>query len=80
MLTFPVVLIEGELIRAFYDVDMDTVMLRPAPYVRCHWKGSSEWNLNATVDVVTMEAFPMFVEKRAEDCKLLLSKLGAGRR
>ncbi|KIZ38293.1 MULTISPECIES: hypothetical protein [Rhodopseudomonas] len=75
VLAFPVVLIEGELIRAYYDADADNVLLEPVPYVRCHWKGSPQWNHFATLDVVSMNAFPIFAERRAQECKLLLDKL-----
>jgi hypothetical protein len=75
VLAFPVVLIEGELIRAYYDIDADNVMLEPVPYVRCHWKGSPQWKYFATIDVVSMKAFPTFAENRAQDCKLLLDKM-----
>ncbi|WP_431203580.1 hypothetical protein ACQ86E_33550 [Bradyrhizobium betae] len=75
VLAFPVVLIEGELIRAFYDADADGVMLEPVPYVRCHWKGSPQWKFFATVDVVSMKAFSAFAEKRAKDCEFLLAKM-----
>ena len=75
VVAFPVVLIEGELIRAYYDVDADNVMLEPVPYVRCHWKGSPRWKYFASVDVVSMKAFPIFAEKRAQECELLLDKM-----
>ncbi|MCA1392037.1 hypothetical protein I6F20_23480 [Bradyrhizobium sp. IC3123] len=75
VLAFPVVLIEGDLIRAYYDPDSDKVKLEPVPYVRCHWKGSPQWKFFATVDVVSMRAFPAFAEERARDCGILLSKM-----
>jgi hypothetical protein len=75
VIAFPIVLIEGEIIRAYYDPSDDKLKLEPVPYVRCHWKGSASWRFFATVDVVSLSHFDKFAEVRARDTKALLESM-----
>lgn len=75
VIAFPIVLVEGEIIRAYYDASDDKLKLESAPYVRCHWKGSASWRFFATVDVVSLSHFDKFVEERARDTRVLLATM-----
>jgi hypothetical protein len=72
---FPIVLVEGEIMRAYYDADVDDLKLELVPHVRCHWKGSTSFPFIATVDVVSMSQFDSFARKRAQDIEGLLNKM-----
>jgi hypothetical protein len=81
LITFPVVVIDGRLFEASYDSEAGHIETKEVNTVRCHWRGSPSWPLHATVDIVTREGLPCFVEKRAADFKILLPALAeaAGR-
>lgn len=69
---FPVIVIQGDLYEAFLDSKSSDLVLRRAPHIRCHWKGSKEWDLHATVDIVTFEYLDKFLSTRAAQVETLL--------
>jgi hypothetical protein len=72
VVAFPIVVVEGEIIRARYDPSVDDLVLESVPHVRCHWKGSTSYPFIATVDVISMSHFDSFAKTRAEDVQRLL--------
>jgi hypothetical protein len=72
VVAFPIVLVEGEIIRARYDTSVDDLVLEAMPHVRCHWRGSTSFPFIATVDVISMSQFDSFAKTRAEDVHRLL--------
>lgn len=73
--SFPLVVIEGHLFEASYNAEGGRIETKEVETVRCHWRGSPSWPLHATVDFVTREALPRFVERRAADFLILLPAL-----
>ena len=69
---FPVIVVQGELYEAFLDTKSGDIALQRTPQVRCHWKGSSEWTLHATVDVVTFDHLDVFLKTRSAQVETLL--------
>lgn len=81
LITFPIVVIDGRLFEASYNSQAGRIETKEVSNVRCHWRGSPSWPLHATVDIVTRDGLPRFVEKRASDFRVLLPALAeaAGR-
>jgi hypothetical protein len=69
---FPVIVIQAELYEAFLDPKTSDLVLRKSPHIRCHWKGSREWDHHATVDIVTFEHLDKFLGTRATQVETLL--------
>jgi hypothetical protein len=69
---FPVIVIQGDLFEAFLDPKSSDLVLRRAPHIRCHWKGSKEWSLHATVDIITFEHLDKFLTTRSAQVETLL--------
>jgi hypothetical protein len=75
VVAFPIVLVEGEIVRARYDTSVDDLILESVPHVRCHWRGSTSFRFIATVDVISMSHFDSFAKTRAEDVQQLLNMI-----
>jgi hypothetical protein len=69
---FPVIVIQGDIYEAFLDHKSSELVLKRAPHIRCHWRGSREWNLHATVDIVTFDNLDKFLTTRAVQVATLL--------
>lgn len=77
VLTFPLIVIDGDLFEASYDDNADKMNLDRVEQTRLHWKGSKDSPFLATVDVVTKTGLESFVRQRAEDTKVVLDQLFA---
>jgi hypothetical protein len=75
VLTFPLIVIDGDLFEASYQKDADQMRLERVPRTRLHWRGSKESSLRTTVDVVTKAGLEAYVERVAEDTEVLLKLL-----
>lgn len=75
VVAFPVIVVDGQLFEAFYDVDEADVRLEAVKHVRCHWRGSPSWKHHATVDIVTLDHLEEFVANRTNELDSLLSKM-----
>lgn len=69
---FPVIVVQGELYEVFLDSKSSDLQLNRTPHVRCHWKGSKEWPLHATIDIVTFEHLGKFLTTRSSQVETLL--------
>jgi hypothetical protein len=69
---FPVIIVQGDLYEAFLDPEDNDLQLKRTPHVRCHWRGSKEWPLHATVDIVTFDHLDKFLETRSSQVETLL--------
>jgi hypothetical protein len=74
---FPIVVVEGELFEASYDVSKASMVVEPAQWVRCHWPGSPDWDWHATVDVVALSSLPRYIENVSTSVDELLPILMA---
>jgi hypothetical protein len=72
VLAFPIVVVEGDIYRAYFDACNDEVKITPTDNVRCHWKGSPSREFFATVDVVSMKSLDSFVQQRSQELKEVL--------
>jgi hypothetical protein len=72
VIAFPIVVIEGALFEAHFDQTINDVSLHQVNQVRCHWKGSADWGLIATVDIVSLDHLDEFVKKRRAELKTLI--------
>ena len=69
---FPVIVIQGELFETYLDPKSSDLVLKRAPHIRCHWSGAKEWDLHATVDIVTFEHLDKFLATRSAQVETLL--------
>ena len=72
VVAFPIVLVDGDILLAYFDTDLGEMKIEMTDHVRCHWRGSPSWEFLATVDVVSMRHLEVFVRKRAEEMKTLI--------
>lgn len=72
---FPIILVEGQLFEAYFSESDNSVQIREAQHIRCHWRGSPAWIFHATIDVVTLDAFDEFCATRFEETKRLLKQM-----
>jgi hypothetical protein len=75
VVAFPVILIEGQLFEAYFCDEDNSMKIREAQQVRCHWRGSPSWSFHATIDLVTLGAFDEFCATRSEETMQLLNRL-----
>jgi hypothetical protein len=73
VVAFPVVVVDGELFAASYLEAEGRLQLTSSSHVRCHWRGSPDWNLHATVDIVTLAGLKEFLERRKPEVTELLA-------
>ena len=76
---FPVIVVDGKLFEAYFDSETQEVALNESDHIRCHWRGSSDWPLHATVDIITADYVEEFALQRHEDVKVLLSEMNRSR-
>jgi hypothetical protein len=74
-LAFPIVVVEGELFEAYFDKASSDIQLASKKRIRCHWRGSSTWELNTTIDVVTLDYLDEFMRLRSQEAEVLLSRM-----
>lgn len=75
VVAFPLIVVEGQLFEAYYDVDQADVRVEPVKRLRCHWRGAPSWRLHATVDIVSLGDLDAFAASRAEEVSQLLNKM-----
>jgi len=75
VLSFPVIVVDGQLFDAKYDAAGRRLQVERTDWRRCHWVGSSDWNLHATVDIVSRDALPAYVADRYAATSSLLNSL-----
>jgi hypothetical protein len=71
---FPLVVVDGELFQASYNVGRDDLDIEPAPSVRVHWRGAEAYRRISTVDVVRADSLGEFVAARRVDMEVLLDR------
>jgi hypothetical protein len=71
VLVFPVIVVEGTLLEAYFNEETNSVVLEAVDHIRCHWDGSSAWDFFATVDVVSLHHLDEFVSIRARELKAI---------
>jgi hypothetical protein len=72
VIAFPVVVVDGIIFVAYFDINSGEIKIETTDHVRCHWKGSPAWEFLATVDFVSMQYLDVFARKRAEETKKLI--------
>lgn len=72
VIAFPTIVVDGELFEASFDSSDNSLKLRKAENIRCHWKGAPAWPLHATIDVVSLSSLDAFVAKRRDEVLRLL--------
>lgn len=75
VIAFPMVVVEGQLFKAYFDDVLQDIRIEEVDDLRCHWHGAKNWRLNSTVDIVTMRSLEAFVANRSEECRQLLELL-----
>jgi hypothetical protein len=75
VIALPVIVVDGELFKAFYDSDQDDVRLERADWVRMHWKGAEAYTMISTVDIVRVEFFDQYLADRKRDIEHLLTSI-----
>lgn len=75
VITFPTVVVEGELFEAHFDENTDKVVLEPASHIRCHWRGSAAWSFFATVDIVSLRHLDAFLTTRSKELWPLIATM-----
>lgn len=79
VVTFPVIVIDGNLFEAWFDDTTNSVQLQDRKSVRLHWRGSPAWSLHATVDIVVADHLDEFARQRAEEVMALLDAMATTR-
>jgi hypothetical protein len=80
VITFPIIVIDGELFQASFNEDSGEMEINPAHNVRCHWRGARSWNLHATIDLVTLDALDNFLTARRTEVDDLLNLMSGAAR
>lgn len=58
---FPMIIVDAPLFEVNYDPESDTVVAKEVEYSRIRWRGSSAWNLIASVDIITKKYLPKYL-------------------
>lgn len=74
VVAFPLIVVDGQLFEAYLDNEKDgfELEIEQRTHIRCHWRGSREWPLHATVDVVTFDHLGAFLTGHAQQMHQLL--------
>lgn len=75
VLAFPVIVVDGNILKAAYDPTSDEVQLETVPHIRCHWRGAQSWRYIASVDIVSLQHLDAFVLQRANDMRVLIDEI-----
>ncbi|WNG17985.1 hypothetical protein [Cystobacter fuscus] len=75
----PVIVIDGDLLEAYYDDSTQKLELVRASKARIHWRGAEKWSLHCLVDVVTVDGLEEYVQTQAKQVKTVFSVLGRAR-
>lgn len=75
VMSFPMIVIDGQLFKAFFNDQTMEMEVEEVNDIRCHWRGSTKWRLNSTVDLVTLKSLKQFVEVRAKESLKLMQIL-----
>ena len=75
VVAFPVIVVEGDLYETFLHSKTGSLELKRAPHIRCHWRGSKEWSLHATIDVVTFDYLEKYLATRSAQVQSLLRRM-----
>lgn len=76
--TFPVIVIDGQLHKAMYNLEKDIVEVQEVEQIRLNWRGSNTWKLNARVDIVTKGYLGSFLDIRRKEIDILVRNIVAG--
>jgi hypothetical protein len=77
-LGLPLIVLDGDLFEASWDESQARMRVEARNHVRLHWQGASKWQMRATVDVVTSQGLPEFLDTARDDVNFLVPKLFAG--
>jgi hypothetical protein len=75
VIVLPLIVIEGELFESWLDTGTGKIVVEKNSHLRLHWRGSEYHPPVATVDIVTAEYLPKFVELRRRESSLLLRRM-----
>jgi hypothetical protein len=75
VIVLPIIVVDGLLFEAFFDESENEIRLSPSSHIRCHWRGSPDWQLLTTIDIVTLESLEDFVSIRSRDLDVLFPLL-----
>lgn len=73
-IALPIIVIDGHLFEAYQDDDGEEMKVESRDSVRIHWRGADAWDLHASIDIVTADALPAFLEKRKADVETFLQR------
>lgn len=76
-LLIPIIVVDGRLFETFYNVTAGKIDIEEKQQIRIHWKGSEAWRLHSTIDVITIESLPNYVNKLYQETIILMKKLEA---
>jgi hypothetical protein len=76
-IVFPLIVVDGALFEVFYDEAAKTMQAVQRDSVRMHWRGATAWRAHSTVDIVTSDALPTFLDERTTDCRSALGRFAA---
>ena len=73
VVAFPIVVIDGRLFEAWFDVSLGRLRVEERKQMRLHWKGAPNWSHHATVDIVVADHLPEFLVGRRQELSCLLT-------
>jgi hypothetical protein len=71
----PLIVIEGRLFETFYNKQTQKIDILEKDQIRLHWRGSEAWHLHSTIDIVTIESLPDYVNKLSLETDYLINKM-----
>jgi hypothetical protein len=79
-IVIPVIVVKGRLFEGRLNEASVRLMLDERGSSRLHWRGSDKWHLHTTVDVVTENELPRFVNARRDEAihaaRVIMDALG----
>ncbi|HYO72424.1 MAG TPA: hypothetical protein VEU33_40775 [Archangium sp.] len=75
----PVIVIEGDLLEAYYDNSTHKLELERVPKARIHWRGAEKWSFHCLVDVVTVEGLEEYAQTQAKQVETMFAVLERAR-
>jgi hypothetical protein len=75
--TFPMIVVEGDLFEAYYDAEDKSVGVVPADIVRLHWRGAEAKQWISTVDIVRFSALERVIAQRRQEFERLAAAIDA---
>ncbi len=75
VLLFPIIVIEGKLYETYYNNETEKIEIEERKQIRLHWKGSEAWKFHSTIDIVTIDELPNYVDKLSQETDFLMEKM-----